>query len=172
VVVEDGDRHASVGREAERVQRAAQHDAWLSRRPEANIDCVRTDDRGTLHVVQAQLPPGGVGVESADFSEPRGELAWRRVPDAPDRGEVLLGVEGQAAVVDLTVEVHGELRNPGDRLATLTNDVDPSATDHPAGDAEVAVEPAVVEDAAVHLDTELLPSESAGVGTRLDPQTR
>ena len=44
--------------------------------------------------------------------------------------------------------------------------------DEPTGDAEVAVEPRVVEDAAVHLDGELLPPEAAGVGVRLDPQAR
>ena len=48
----------------------------------------------------------------------------------------------------------------------------PSRERQPAGDAEVAVEPRVVEDAAVDLDAELLPAEHAGVGAGLDPQAR
>ena len=64
--------------------------------------------------------------------------------------------------VDLAVEVHGELRARGRpaRRRRRGRSI-PSAADESAGDAEVAVEPGVVEDAAVHLDGELLPAEDA-----------
>ena len=39
--------------------------------------------------------------------------------------------------------------------------------DETAGDAEVAVEPRVVQDAPVHLDGELFPSDRGTVGCRL-----
>ena len=42
--------------------------------------------------------------------------------------------------------------------------------DEPPGDAEVAVEPRVVEDPAVDLDAELPPPERSRVGSGLDPQ--
>ena len=75
--------------------------------------------------------------------------------------------------VHLAVEVHGELRARGrSARATSTSADGAVGGDQPPGDAEVAVEPRVVEDAAVHLDGELLPPERTGVGMRLHPQAR
>ena len=56
--------------------------------------------------------------------------------------------------------------------ATSTRTFDPSAADHATGDAEVAVEPRVVEDPAVDLDAQLLPPEDPAVGPRLHAQAR
>ena len=47
---------------------------------------------------------------------------------------------------------------------TSTSVVVPSRGDQPPGDAEVAIEPRVVQDAAVHLDGELLPTEPPASG--------
>ena len=83
---------------------------------------------------------------------------------------MLLLVEDQASLVDVAVEVDRQLRNAADGL--VDRDVDGRAVVQldAAGDAEVAVEPRVDQCAAVHLDAELLPSDAAGVGARLDPQ--
>ena len=81
-------------------------------------------------------------------------------PDAPHRGEVLLGVELEALAVDVAVEVDGELGDPQQRpvevrTGALELAVDPD--DDPARQAEVAVEPGVEQGAAVDLDAELPP---------------
>ena len=60
------------------------------------------------------------------------------------------------------------------QIASSTRDVDGRAVAQhdAAGDAEVAVEPRVDQRAAVDLDAELLPTDAAGVGPRLDAQAR
>ena len=83
---------------------------------------------------------------------------------------MLLRVEQQTGAVDVAIEVDGELRDAGDRFG----DVDECRRAVDAHDAsrhaEVAVEPAVVQDAAVHLDAELPPTGTTGVGARFHPQ--
>ena len=81
-----------------------------------------------------------------------------------------LAVEHDAALVDVAVEVDGELRHPGDRVGHGHEGVGAVGEHEAAGDAEVAVEPAVEEDAAVDLDAELAPPGPPAVGVRLDPQ--
>ena len=93
------------------------------------------------------------------------------MPDPPHRAKVLLRVELEP-VVDVAVEVHGELRHP--RHAAVDVDKAMAAVVHRerAGDAQVAIEPRVVEDPAVDLDVELLPADVAVVGAGLDAQAR
>ena len=81
-------------------------------------------------------------------------------PDAPHRAEMLLRVEHEPDGVDLAVEVHGELGHAGDRLVDVDERRRSVGGDQPPGDAEVAVEPRVVEDAAVHLDRRVASSRT------------
>ena len=85
---------------------------------------------------------------------------------------MLLRVEHEPVGVDLAVEVHGQLGHAGDRLADVDEGARPVGGRDAAGDAEVTVEPGIVEDAAVHLDAELLPAEDPTVGVRLHAQAR
>lgn len=131
---------------------------------------VGAEDGGALDVVEAEFPPRRRRAEVASGSDPVGELAGRRCADPPDGGEVLLGVEQEATAVDLAVEMDGQLRHAGDGFGDVDEDRCAAGIDEPTGDAEVAIEPAVVEDAAVHLDGELLPAEAARIGPGLHPQ--
>ena len=84
---------------------------------------------------------------------------------------MLLPIEYES-VVDTSVEMDGELGNAGDRL-TYVDEVGGTVVEHElAGDTQVAVEPRVVQDAAVHLDAELFPALGSRVRSWLDPQTR
>ena len=125
--------------------------------------------RGTLYVVQAQLPPTRSLGKTGSLTDPVGERRSVRPLDAPDGSEVLLGVQREG-LVDLPVEVHGELGDAGDRLVHVDEDFRAVRRDEPSGDAEIAVQPGVVEDPAVDLHPQLSPAERGGVGAGLDPQ--
>ena len=99
------------------------------------------------------------------------EAARGREPGSPDRRQVLLLVEQQPSLVHVPVEVDGELRDAGDRLAAQ-HELDAAVgMSDLSRHAEVAIEPGVQQDAAVHLDRELLPPVAARVRVRLDPET-
>ena len=140
---------------------AAQHDTWLSSRPLASSDTSPPEHGGALHVVEAQLPPrrpidrGGVG-------EPLGELARCRRRAAPDRMDVLLRVELQAAVVHARDRGGSRVAAPAPPVGARRPDATSRRpiTTRPAI-AEVAVEPRVEENAAVDLDAELTPARAA-----------
>ena len=120
---------------------------------------------GTAPRTPGRRRPGALG-------DPRRE---RRSPSrvAHTGRQVGLAVEDEAALVDVAVEVDGELRHAGDRLVPRRRaSADPSASDEAPGDAEVAVEPAVEQHPAVDLDVELAPAGAAAVGVRLDAQAR
>ncbi len=85
---------------------------------------------------------------------------------------MLLRVEHEPVGVDLAVEVHGELGDARHRVGDVDEDARSVGGGDATGDAEVTVEPRVVEDAAVHLDAELLPAEDAAVGPRFHAQAR
>ena len=68
-----------------------------------------------------------------------------------------LTVEHEPALVDVAVEVDRQLRHAGDRLADVDEHVRAVGEDEAPGDAEVTIEPAVEEHAAVDLDAELAP---------------
>ena len=134
---------------------------------------VGAEHGGRLDVVEARAPtpptspstPGLVG-------EPVGER--RRPSDRrPRPASGGLAVEHQAALVDVAVEVDGQLRDPGQRLG----DVDERrrcrrrATTRPAMPRSRSSQ-LVEQHAAVDLDAELAPAGRAAVGPRLDAQVR
>ncbi len=70
--------------------------------------------------MEHQVPPDDVGdVETGLDGEPFDEVTLAHRSEAPDRGEVLLFVEQQPAVVHVAVEVDGELRDPRQRAIDL-----------------------------------------------------
>ena len=75
----------------------------------------------------------------------------------PDRAQVLLRVEHEPGAVDVAIEVNGELRTRATDSETSTNVDGAVDFDDAARHAEVTIKPAVVQDAAVHLDGRLLP---------------
>ena len=165
----DGDVVAGLGG-GERATVAAQHDTWLSRRPLASSErsapstaagC--TSYRHSSHARRRRRSPGPLG-------EPRRRSRRRRVDVAHTGRQVGLAVEHQPALVDVAVEVDRQLRHPGDRLGDVDERRRAVGGDDPAGDAEVAVEPAVEQHAAVDLDAELPPAGAPAVGPRLDAQ--
>ena len=82
-----------------------------------------------------------------------------RGAEPPDRREVLLAVEDDALLVDVAVEVDGQLRHPQERPVDLHQAaLEPSRERDPARQPEVAVEPGVHERAAVDVDAELAPA--------------
>ena len=172
LVVEQGDhRHVVLRRlRPARGQRGGRGPAGhlVVEAPAGQERAVAAEHRGGLDVVEAQVPPRRVGGPGPG-GDPLGEvLAARR---APDRREVSLAIEQQAALVDLPVEVDGELRHAGDRFALIDEGDRPVGHDEPAGDSQIAVEPAVEEHGAVDLHAELAPSRPFDVRSRFDPQT-
>ena len=116
-----------------------------------------------------------VGLDAHLAGQEAGEATGFGPADGPHRDEVLLAVEQEPSLADLTVEVDRQLRHPQDRSVDPDQaHLDPplGADGHPAGQAEVAVEPGVDQRAAVDLHAELAPAGPAGVGLRPDPQVR
>ena len=79
-------------------------------------------------------------------------------------------VEQQALVVDVAVEVDRQLRYPRHRFVDVDEGDRAVAADDPAGDPQVAVEPAVQQHPAVDLDAERAPGGRDLIGVRVDPQ--
>ena len=71
----------------------------------------------------------------------------------PERGEMLLFVQQQALVVDLAVEVDGQLGNPQQRPLDPKQPGAAARDADPARQAQIAVEPRVEQRAAVDLHT-------------------
>ncbi len=86
-----------------------------------------------------------------------------------------LAVEGEL-VVDLTVEMDGQLGNARQRLIDAYQHVRQRpigiGDDQAAGNTQVAVEPGVQQGAAIDLDADLAVPGPAGVGSGLDPEVR
>ena len=79
-------------------------------------------------------------------------------------------IEHQPALVDLAVEVDRQLRHAGDRFVDVDQRGRAVGSDDAAGDAEIAVEPAVEQHAAVDLDAEEPPVGDELVGMGVDAQ--
>lgn len=127
---------------------------------------------GRLDVVQHQVPSediGDVGVRLG--GDPGEQGAGPGGAEAPQRGHVQLRVE-RDTFVDAAVEVDGELGYAQQRLVDADEAAGSVAQGQSARDAEVAVEPGVVRDAAVDFHGDLPPARGAGVGLGLDPQVR
>lgn len=117
-----------------------------------------------------EVPPGDVGLGDARLLGEEGDqVALGRVAQAPQGLEVALPVQGER-VVRRAVEVDGELGHPQQRPVDVHQAGGAVAQRQPSGDAEVAVEPAVEQRAAVDLDGDLAPAVRAEVGLRLDPE--
>ncbi len=174
LVVEQGDHGRDRG--------GSRGDEGVGRRPAGHLvvdpaarqqRSVGTEDGGGRAVEQGQLPcRGAVFVDVDLLRQPSGELAVLRAAGAPDRREVDLLVEHEAALVDVAVEMDGELGDAADRLVDAHVDGGSVVEDDAAGDAEVAVEPRVEQRPAVDLHAELAPTEQTGVRARLDAQAR
>ena len=130
---------------------------------------VGAEDGGRLDVEEPELPRrrhGGAGA----LGDPRREVGAE--VGGPHRAHVGLAIEDEAPLVDVAIEVDGELRHAGDRLVDGDERRRAVRRDEAPGDAEVAVEPAVEQHAAVDLDAELAPPGAVDVGARLDAQVR
>ena len=113
--------------------------------------------RRPADVVQARGPRTPASPIRPRSASQAVERRCRRSVPTPGAGAA--GGRAPGRVVDVAVEVDGQLRDAGDRLVRRRPaSVAPSASDQPAGDAEVAVEPGVEEHAAVDLDGELPPA--------------
>lgn len=118
-----------------------------------------------------QVPAGDVvGVQAGLGGEEVDEVAVVDLAEAPQRLEVPLPVEVEPVVVDAAVEVDGELRDPQQRAVDVDQGGGAVAQRQPAGQAQVSVQPAVEQRAAVDLDGHLPPAGRPHVGTGLDPQ--
>ena len=158
----------SAGAAATSADVAAQHDTRLSSRPLASSErSAPSTAAGCTSYRHSSHHAGDVArrPRSASHSRERGRQRRR-----PHRRQVGLAVEHEAALVDVAVEVDGQLRDAGDRLGDVDEHVGAVGEHEPAGDAEVAVEPAVEQHAAVDLDAELAPAGAAAVGVGLDAQ--
>ncbi len=95
--------------------------------------------------------------------------------DAPDRRQMVLGVELQAVLRYVAVQVDRELSHPEDGFVDAhqpASDPVVLADGDAARQPQVPVEPRIGECAAVHLDAEELPAGPGEVGARLDAQIR
>ena len=88
----------------------------------------------------------------------------------PHGRHVDLPVEHETTLVDITVEVDRQLRDASDRFGDVDEHVGAVGVHQPPGDAEVAVQPAVQQHAAVDLHGELPPTGPRAVGMGLDAQ--
>ncbi len=150
---------------------AAQDEQRLSSRADAMSSCSSAEERRRREVVQHQVPGRDVGrVEPGRGGHELDEGPLRRRAEPPHRRQVHLLVEEQPALVDVPVEVDGQLRDAGQRLVQQDQHDLAVAPDQPAGQPQIPVEPGVDERAAVDLDRQLPPAHAAGVGTGLDPE--
>ncbi len=125
---------------------------------------------GGLHAVRHQVPAGDVlHRQSALLGEEAQQVALLGPAEAPHGCHVALAVQLEA-VVDLPVEVDGELRYAQQGAVHVHQVGGAVAQGQPAAEAQVAVEPGVEQGAAVDLDGDLPPVVGAGVGHGLDPQ--
>ena len=84
-----------------------------------------------------------------------------------------LGVEHEPLLVDAAVEMDRQLGDARDRIADVDQRVRTIREHDPTGDAEVAIEPRVVEDPPVDLDGELTPpTDARRIRARLDTEHR
>jgi hypothetical protein len=143
---------------------AAQHDSWLSSRPDASSEWSAPSTAAPCTSYRHSSHHAGVDRRVRRRRRSTRRTRRARAADAPDRGEVLLGVEREAPLLTSRSRWTASCGTRATGSATSTRAGRAAAVDEPAGDAEVAVEPAVVQDAAVDLDGELLPAVAAGVG--------
>ena len=125
---------------------AAQHDSWLSMRAElmsspprpARLGAVRSWAITSHDSTWSTLHPELVG-------QVTGEATGSLTAEAPDRGQVLLGVELEA-LVHVAIQVDGQLGDPQQR-PVVPHQLDlvalVGAHPHPPRQPEVAIEPGV-----------------------------
>ena len=170
LVVEEGDHREVVvrlGRGQRGRRRPARH--LVVEAAAGQQRAVGAEDGGRLDVEEPELPRrrhGGAGA----LGDPRREVGAE--VGGPHRAHVRLAIEDEAPLVDVAIEVDGELRHPGDRLVDRHERRRAVRRDEATGDAEVAVQPAVEQHPAVDLDAELAPPGAVDVGAGLDAQVR
>lgn len=80
-------------------------------------------------------------------------------------------MKDEALVIDVAIEMHRKLGDPGDWTGG-TNQMTPTRfVDHHAGDTEIPVEPRIVEDSSVDLDRPLGPATSTKIGAGGDSKS-
>ena len=140
---------------------------------------VEPGDDGGGEVVEGEVPRQQIGLGDArGLGEEGAEGLGRRsggarVGEGEERGELLLGVELQTLVVDASVHVDGEGRDPAERTPQIDEDgllAGAVADEHAAGEPEVAVGPSGEHHAAVGLDAEADVALVAQVRARLDAE--
>jgi len=87
-----------------------------------------------------------------------------------DPAKAAATVEGDAALVNVAVEVDGELRDASERPVDQDEAGVAVAQDDAPRQAEIPVEPGVQQRTPVDLDGQLAPTERTGVRMGLDPQ--
>ncbi len=148
-------------------ERPAQHDSWLSSRAElTNSSSSPARRPGCTSWAMTSHDARRRRSTPTWLGQVGGEAAGRRAgAEAPGRHQVLLRVELQADLVDLAVEVDGQLGHPQQRPVVAEQHAcsGPLAAEHghPSRQAEVAVEPRVQQHPAVDLDAELAPAGPA-----------
>ena len=110
----DGDRGRRRRPRAASASTAAKQLTRLSRRPLTSSSLVRAGQGGGLDVVEHEVPGQEVVGLGARRQRPRTSRHAGLAVGGPQRLQVLLGVEDQA-LVDLPVQVDGQLRDAGDR---------------------------------------------------------
>ena len=149
-------------------------DSWLSSRRGGQELLVAAEVRGRLHVVGHQVP-----------ADDRRRLDPRLLGDEPDQRRPRRPRRGPRSGCVCRCRSNWRPFLPMDRSrwmascgtrssgrSTATRRVGPVAQRDTAGQAEVAVEPAVEQRPAVDLHGDLPPAVRAGVRERLDPQVR
>ena len=170
VVEQGGDgevRHRAAA--AASAEIAAQHDTWLSSRPLAISDRRRRARRPAAR--RRGTGPRTPAPTPACSASQSANVAVADVDPVAHTGRRCdVAVEHQPALVDVAVEVDRQLRHPRDRLGDVDQRRRPVGGDDPPGDPEVAVEPAVEQRTAVHLDAEQPPVGDRLVGSGVDAQ--
>ena len=121
--------------------------------------------RGTVPRTPARRPARSP-IQAAKLSPRASRLG------GPHRTKVHVPVEDEATVVDLSIEMDRQLRDTGDWLVDVHQRRRAVGGDDAAGDAEVAIEPAVQQRAAVHLDAEQPPIGDGLVSMGMNAQPR
>ena len=91
----------------------------------------------------------------------------------PDGDQVGLAVEQQALLVDVAIEMYGQLGNPHDRTVDADqhlSNVAVSPNRQSSREPEITIEPRVQEYTAVHVDTQLPESGARPVGVGPHPE--
>ena len=123
-------------------------------------------------VVCHQIPRNElIDVDPGQFSHVPGKRPSDAFAETPQRNEMLLRIEQETILADLTIEMNGQLRDSQQRSVIVHQNGlgrccsgSFGSNNDAAGEPEITIQPRIGENTAVDLNTDLLPACRGDVG--------